>query len=266
MTYILITGAASGLGRALANQFANANTHLVLLDISMNGLNETELSLKGLPAKVDSYVVDIGDTPSLTACLTKISSTTDRIDWVVNCAGITITGRATDITPQQWQQILAVNLLGITTITNHFLPGMLDRQSGKVINIASMFGLLPAPSGIAYATSKHALVGYTKTLMIELNGTGVDVHLVCPGFIQTALFENATYVDVDKETLLPDTNSMMTAQEAAQKIEKGIISDKQWIIFPLYVRLLWWIEWLFPRLARYIWHQQWTSFLHKSSS
>ena len=67
---------------------------------------------------------------------------------------------------------------------------MLKNQSGKVINIASMFGLLPsAPSAIAYATSKHALVGYTKTLMVELNGTGVDVHLVCPGFIRTELLK-----------------------------------------------------------------------------
>ena len=117
-----------------------------------------------------------------------------------------------------------------------------------------------SPSGIAYATSKHALVGYTKTLMIELNGTGVDVHLVCPGFIQTALFENATYVDVDKETLLPDTNSMMTAQEAAQKIEKGIISDKQWIIFPYTFDCSGGLNGSFPRPARYIWHKQWTLF------
>ena len=81
MTYILITGAGSGLGRALAMQFASANTHLVMLDISVNGLNETELSLKGLPATVDSFVVDIGDTPSLTTCLTRdiLNDRTNRL-------------------------------------------------------------------------------------------------------------------------------------------------------------------------------------------
>ena len=148
----------------------------------------------------------------------------------------------------------------------HCAPGMIKRQSGKVINIASMFGVLPAPSGIAYATSKHAMVGYTKTLMIELQDTGVSVHLVCPGFIQTSLFDNATYIGVDKEKLLPDTNSMMTAQEAAQKIQKGIDSDRQWIIFPMYVRILWWVEWIFPFIARRIWIKQWKSFIHKSRS
>ena len=110
-------------------QFASAYTHLVMLDISVNGLNETELSLKDCRRRW-IHMVDIGDTPSLTTCLEEISSTTERIDWVVNCAGITLTSRSTDITPQQWQQILAVNLLGITTITNH-LPWMLTDNLGK---------------------------------------------------------------------------------------------------------------------------------------
>ena len=264
MTNILITGAGSGLGRALAFQFANVHTNLVLLDVSKRGLEDTTQSLKDSGARMYSFVVDIGDAIALTTCLKNISTTISHIDWVVNCAGMTLTSRAIDITSSQWQQILSVNVLGVTTITNHFLPGMIDRQSGKVINIASMFGILPAPSGIAYATSKHAMVGYTKTLMIELQDTGVSVHLVCPGFIQTSLFDNATYIGVDKEKLLPDTNSMMTAQEAAQTIRKGIDSNRQWIIFPFYVRLLWWIEWIFPSIARHIWIKQWKSFIQKS--
>lgn len=264
MQKILITGAGSGLGRALAHQFADANTHLVLLDISKDGLHETAQSLNDSNAKIYSYVVDIGSTPSLDTCLDKISNTVDRIDWIINCAGISLTSRAVDIPPTQWQQILAVNILGVTTITNYFLPQMLERGSGRIINIASMFGLMPAPSGIAYATSKHALVGYTKTLMIELENTGVSVHLVCPGFIKTALFENATYVGVDKDKTLPDTNTMMTPQEAAQRIHSAIERNNRWIIFPIYVRLLWWIEWLFPSIARHIWNKQWKSFLQKS--
>ena len=264
MTNILITGAGSGLGRALAFQFANVNTTLVLLDVSEMGLEDTTQSLKDSGARVYSFVVDIGEARSLTHCLKNISSTISHIDWIVNCAGMTLTSRAIDITPQQWQQIISVNVLGVTTITNHFLPEMIERQSGKVINISSMFGVLPAPSGIAYATSKHAMVGYTKTLMIELQDTGVSVHLVCPGFIQTSLFDNATYIGVDKDKLLPDTNSMMTAQEAAQKIQKGIDGDRQWIIFPFYVRLLWWLEWIFPSIARHLWIKQWKSFVQKS--
>lgn len=264
MTCILITGAGSGLGRALATEFANANTHLVLLDISMNGLKETELSLKDSRAILSRYVVDVADGPALQSCLRDISETIGSVDWVINCAGVSITGRALDVTPSQWHNILAVNLIGVTTITNHFLPGMLERHSGKIINIASMFGLLPAPSGIVYATSKHALVGFTRTLMVELQDSGVDVHLICPGFIHTDLFENATYIGVQKDAMLPDTRKMMNAREAAHQIVKGIAKGRQWIVFPFYVRLLWWIEWLFPRLGAHLWKQQWDNFVEKS--
>ena len=264
MTNILITGAGSGLGRALTLQLADDATHLILLDISEQGLAHTSHLLGGSGAASSQYVVDVADAPSLESCLLEISETVEAIDWIVNCAGISLTSRAIDVTPVQWQRILAVNLLGVTTITTHFLPHMMKRRSGKIINVASMFGLLPAPSGIVYATSKHALVGFTRTLMVELKGSGVDVHLVCPGFIHTDLFKNATYVGVDKERVLPDTNTMMTAQEAAHQIAKGIKARRRWIVFPFYVRLLWWIEWLFPRLASYIWTQQWNRFLKKS--
>ena len=266
MKKILITGAGSGLGRALAKQLANANTHLVLLDISKSGLQDTEESLDSSVSKIDSYVVDIGDTPSLKICLEQISTTIGHIDWIINCAGITITSRAIDVDSTQWHKVLAVNVLGVTTIIHHFLPKMLENQTGRIINIASMFGLLPAPSGIAYATSKHALVGYTKTLMVELENTGVSVHLVCPGFIHTDLFKNATYVGVDKDNMLPDSSSMMTPQDAAQQIQRGLTRNKRWIVFPMYVRILWWIEWLFPPLANYIWRKQWQSFQQKLHS
>jgi short-subunit dehydrogenase len=264
MKHILITGAGSGLGKALASQLAEADTHLVLLDISEKDLGRTTELLQSSGAMVSQYIVDIADGPNLESCLRKISRLHQTMDWVFNCAGITITGRAVDISPVQWRRILAVNILGITTITNHFLSGMLERRSGKIINIASMFGLMPAPSGIAYATSKHALVGFTRTLMVELKGTGVDVHLVCPGFIQTNLFENATYVGVDKNRMLPDIKTMMTTEEAARRIIQALTRQQRWIVFPIYVRVLWWIEWLFPTLASYVWTQQWNKFLKQS--
>ena len=160
-------------------------------------------------------------------------------------------------------QDIGSKCIGVTTISIIFTDDA-ENQSGTM-SITSMFGLLPAPSGIAYATSKHALVGYTKTLIVELENTGVSVHLVCPGFIHTELFENATYIGVDKDNMLPDTSSMMTSQDAAKQIQHGLARNKSWIVFPMYVRILWWIEWLFPPLANYIWRKQWQSFQQKLS-
>ena len=264
MRTILITGAASGLGRALAMQSADQNTTLVLLDIDEAGLSETAGCLNVSRERLHSFVVNIGNIPELERCLETVESSCPPIDWIINCAGISITSSAIDVTNNQWQQIMTINVLGSIAVINHFLPSLIKRRSGRIINIASMFGVLPAPSGIAYTTSKHALVGYTKTLMIELDNTGVDVHLVCPGFIKTQLFENTTYNKVNKGALLPDTKSMMTATEAAEQIQKGIERRRKWIVFPFYVRVLWWIEWLFPSMARYIWRKQWKEFLNKS--
>ena len=264
MTSILITGAGSGLGRALASRLADDGVHLVLLDISAQGLMCTTEILQDSGAILSQYVVDITDGPALKSCLRDVYKTIGTVDWIINCAGVSITGRSIDVTPSQWHNILAVNLISVTTIANHFLPSMLERRSGKIINIASMFGLLPAPSGIAYATSKHALVGFTRTLMVELQGSGVDVHLVCPGFVQTDLFQNATYIGIEKDTMLPNTEGMMTAKKAAHQIVKGIDKEQPWIVFPFYVRLLWWTEWLFPRLARYLWKRQWNQFVKNS--
>lgn len=264
MRTILITGAASGLGRALAVQLADQNTTLVLLDIDEAGLSETAGRLNVSQERLHSFVVNIGKISELERCLSTVESSCPPIDWIINCAGISITSSAIDVTNNQWQQIVAINVLGAIAIINHFLPNMLKRRSGRIINIASMFGVLPAPSGVAYATSKHALVGYTKTLMVELDNTGVDVHLICPGFIKTQLFENTTYNKVNKGDLLPDTKSMVTATEAAEHIHKGIERRRKWIVFPFYVRVLWWVEWLFPSMTKYIWRKQWEEFLNKS--
>lgn len=264
MQTILITGAASGLGRALAIQLSKEDTALVLLDIDDAGLAKTVEQLSISQELIHSFVVNIGSIYELERCLDIIEANCPPIDWIINCAGYSITSAATDVTNDQWQKIMTVNVLGGIAIINHFLPGMLKRQSGRIINVASMFGVLPAPSGIGYATSKHALVGYTKTLMVEMENTGIDVHLVCPGFIQTALFENGTYNKVDKQSMLPDTRSMMTATQAAAQIERNILKDKKWIVFPLYVRMLWWFEWLFPSIARRVWTKQWETFLQKS--
>lgn len=266
MQTILITGAASGLGRALAIQLSREDTALVLLDIDDAGLAKTVEQLSISQERIHSFVVNIGSIYELERCLDIIEANCPPINWIINCAGYSITSAATDVTNDQWQNIMTVNVLGGIAIINHFLPGMLKRQSGRIINVASMFGVLPAPSGVAYATSKHAMVGYTKTLAVELNDTGVDVHLVCPGFIKTQLFENSTYNKVNKGTLLPDTDSMMTATQAAQRIQHGIERNHSWIVFPLYVRILWWIEWLFPPLTNYIWRKQWQDFMNRTQS
>ena len=263
---ILITGAGSGLGQALALQLADEDTHLFLLDISLLGLEQTQSLINAIGGQCSLHQQDLSDLKGLQRWLDTLNNGAVKMDWLINCAGITLTSSMVDISTNQWRHILSVNLLSTILLCTVVGQQMMDSGTGRIINISSMFGLLPAPSGIAYATTKHALVGFTRTLSVEMENTGVEVHLVCPGFINTGLFQHAEYNGVSKERLLPDTRNMMTSTEAARRIIHGVHRNKRWIIFPFYVRILCWLEWYTPRIARYLWVKQWLSFLQKRTS
>lgn len=257
---ILITGAGSGLGQALALQLANPNTHLLLNDVSEDALIGTVSLLEQMSGEYSTVPFDLSALNGLPKWVHSMLDTHGSIDWVINCAGISITSAALNLNTTQWQRILSINLQAVIALSTILGQHMKARGTGRIINIASMFGQLPAPSGIAYATTKHALVGFTRTLQIEMSNTGVMVHLVCPGFIRTELFANAEYIEVEKEKLQPDTSKMLTATDSARKIIQGIQKNRSWIVFPLYVKLLWWLEWCAPWLARWIWTQEWRKF------
>lgn len=258
ISQIVITGAGSGLGQAFAFALAKSDRHLHLVDINQQGLDST---LAQLPpeTKCTLHLLDLSQLKPLEEWATELCRQLE-IDMLINCAGVAITSDGLQVSMSQWTQVLEVNLLSTIQLCRTIGQQMRMRQTGTIINIASMFGLLPAPSGIAYATSKHALVGYTRTLRIELESDHVQVHLVCPGFLASNLFDNATYNNVDGQTLTPDTSQMMSVTEAASRTLKGVSKGKATIIFPWYVRILLWIEWFFPTLAHQIWRQQWKKF------
>ena len=263
---ILITGAGCGLGQALALQLAQSNTHLLLNDVSEDALAQTISLLDQTSDAYSTVPFDLSDVDGIPNWVHSMLGTHTSIDWVINCAGISITSAALNLNTTQWQRILSINLQAVIALSTILGQHMVTRGTGRIINIASMFGQLPAPSGIAYATTKHALVGFTRTLQIEMSNTGVMVHLVCPGFIRTELFANAEYIGVEKEKIQPDTSKMLTATEAAHKILQGIHKNRSWIIFPLYVKMLWWLEWCIPWLARWIWAQEWRKFRESAPS
>ncbi len=262
---IVITGAGSGLGRALAVALCSKQHHLILVDVSVGGLNDTASLLTAKRQTFSTENVDLAYTDELPKWFASVEERFTNIDRWFNCAGMTISSSATDMSVQQWQQITSVNLLGCVVLSTLAATHMKANNGGHIVNIASMFGQLPAPSGIGYATTKHGLIGFTRTLAIEMMDSNVHIHLVCPGFIGTKLFENATYNAIDKKSMLPDIQQMMSPEDAANRILNGIERKRQWIIFPLYVRILWWVEWFFPTLMSYVWNAQWKKFVSKRS-
>ena len=140
---------------------------------------------------------------------------------------------------------------------------MKEKGMGRIVNIASIFGLVAAPTAIAYATTKHALVGYSKTLAIEAATAGIQVHLVCPGFIDSNFFDNAKYIGVDKQKIRSRNIKTISVQEAVQRTMKGIERDQRLIIFPWSARVLYFLERYFPWVAYWLLQQSWEEYQGK---
>ena len=181
---VLVTGAASGIGRCLALEFGRQGCDLVLVDINAAGLEGTAGEVRGLGRVVSCFTVDIADPTQVEALAGKVDP-----DVLVNCAGLGRTAELEDTSPADWQLMIGVNLFGTINMVNAFLPGLRRKGGAQIVNIASAFGLFSYPSMGAYCTSKFAVVGYTQALARELGRQGVKVTLICPGITRTPFLD-----------------------------------------------------------------------------
>ena len=185
---VAVTGAASGIGRALALEFLREGAKVAALDLNAEALKALEREGKLLAAPLETKVVDVGDRDAFTAALEDIYSAEPPFVFVNN-AGIGRAGAALDVGLEGVEKTLRVNLGGTITGTYFALRRMRAADEGVIVNIASLAGLMPSPYLAAYAASKHAVVGLTRSLREELRfeGSRVRLCLVCPGFIDTPI-------------------------------------------------------------------------------
>ncbi len=185
---VLITGAGSGLGRALAQRYAKAGCMVACVDIVLERARETIALLSG-----EGHVaiaMDVGLDVEYDVLREAIDAQFGELDVLVNNAGIASGGPMVETTMDEWREVLEINLLGVVRGCKAFLPGMLERKRGRILNTASFAGLAGAPSIMTYGVSKAAVVALSEQLRAELDGTGVDVSVACPAFFQTNLLQN----------------------------------------------------------------------------
>ena len=181
---IVITGAASGIGRATAHLFSQEGASLALLDRDQGGLAKTAGHTRS-----HCFAVDITDEEAVARAIDEAGQALGGIDGVVNAAGIMLTGRLDELPVTSWRRTLDVNLTGTYLIVRNCLRWMKEVPNATVVNIASAAGLLPnAPGLTAYAASKGAVVNLTRALAAELAPT-IRVNSVCPGMVNTPMAE-----------------------------------------------------------------------------
>ncbi|MFY9587972.1 MAG: SDR family oxidoreductase [Actinomycetota bacterium] len=186
---VLITGASRGLGVEMARRFAREGSRLALAARSGSDLEKVRAEMGERGAKAIAVPADVSDLESLRAMLKEVESGLGPVDVLVNNAGIEDVFDFESTSPDRIEQIVQVNLIGPLWLTRLVLPSMIERRTGHICNISSLAGVTPVPHNAVYSSTKHGLVGMSRSLRMELEEHGVEVSVVCPGFVEGGMFE-----------------------------------------------------------------------------
>ena len=199
MKVALVTGSAQGIGQRTAEVLAQRGFSLALNDLRSPAETLAQVKSQGVDAK--EVLGDVSDETSVARMAEMVMNHFGRIDVLVNNAGVSSITPAENITVAEWRRVMDINLLGPFLLCRAFGRTMLQQRSGSIINIASVAGLLGVADRAAYNTSKHGLIGLTRTLAAEWGGRGVRCNAVCPGWVKTPMDDSAQeaglYADSD---------------------------------------------------------------------
>ena len=224
----VVTGGASGIGKSMSKELARRGCEVILADRQEELAQKVaqEIQAEGGLAVVSE--LDVRDHMSFDALLQQTKERTGRLDYVFNNAGIAVGGDATQMTVEQWHDIIDVNIKGVSNGTHAALKIMKAQGYGHIVNTASMAGLGPVALLAAYSMTKHAVVGLSTSLRAELHGTGINVSVLCPGFIRTPILEGGKYGSlvgsIDKETVKKLTQPKWAAYDA-DKFAKSVVTQ-----------------------------------------
>jgi len=183
----VVTGAGSGIGRALAQQLAEMGSALALADVDEAGLTQTVQSVEGKTALISSHVVDVADEGRVSAFAEDVRSRHGRVTLLINNAGVSLHGNHGEISLEDFRWLMNINFWGTVYGVQYFLPMLKREKRAQIVNLSSVFGLIAPAGQIPYAASKFAVRGFTEALRHELDGTNVRVSCVHPGGIRTPI-------------------------------------------------------------------------------
>lgn len=231
MKRVLITGAAQGLGFAMARQFAAAGAEVVLTDLRADAVEEAAERLRETGGRCRAYAMDVTDESSIARVREQLRNDAGGIDVLVNNAGVVFGGPFTEVPMQQHRLTYRVNVEGVVAVTHAFLDDLLEAPRGHLVFIASASGFVGLPNGSTYASSKWAVIGFAESIRAELNhrqGVKVGVTTVCPTFIKTGMFAGVAP---------PKTTQMLDPEVIAAKVVEAVERRKIWVLEPWLVKI-----------------------------
>jgi len=235
-TVAVITGAGSGIGRALAINLARRGSTLALADIRSANLEETDRMIGDTGVERSLHVLDVSDRERYAQFATEVTQRHGEPSLLVNNAGVALAGTAEEVSIEDIEWLMGINFWGVVYGVKFFLPALRTRPQSHIVNISSVFGMIGPPGQAAYSASKFAVRGFTETLRHELAGSNVGVSVVHPGGIATniardaKLGRNADSSSHDRERENFDKVARTSPDTAAQRIIRGIEMGEERIL------------------------------------
>lgn len=235
---VVVTGAASGIGRALCILLASAGATVHAIDFNEAGLDLLVKDCPG-PGTVHIACINVCDRAAYALVIEGVQKISKSIDFLFNNAGVTQLGEAQNIPFERWKWVLDINLMGVIHGTLLVYPIMIAQGKGHIINTASVAGATGYATAAAYTASKAAVLEFTRSLRAEAKAYGVKISVACPGYVDSGIFTQDRIVGADCDAMIRDLPvKMITPNEAAVGFLKGVMAGKNTIVFPFSARLL----------------------------
>lgn len=238
---VLITGASSGIGKQTAIEFAKLGANIILIARRKEKLDELADELKKFNVTTFVCQCDVSDKTKVKEMSKIILEKFDSIDVLVNNAGFAIYGSVKDLSIDEIESQMETNYFGMMYCIKNFLPSMLDKKSGHIVNVASVAASFGLPGIASYCASKFAMLGFSEGLKHELNGTGVGITVVSPIMVRTDFFDHPSFEKMPKYS-----PTSLSSKTVAKAILKAANSPRLEIIVPSVVRSAVWLKHTFP--------------------
>lgn len=245
---VWITGASSGIGEALALAFAERGAQVIISSRRKEAL-EAVRAKSPQAEKMTVIPLDMTDTPQIAIRAQEVLQLFGKVDILVNNAGISQRSLVKDTPLEIDRKVMEVDFFGTVALTKALLPAMLQQKNGRILVVSSLTGKFGTPLRSAYAAAKHALHGFFDSLRAEVHDAGIQVMLICPGFIKTDVSVNAITADGSKHAKMDDKQAGgMAPADLAERIIKAMLRNKEEAYFGGYELLGIYLKRFFPRV------------------
>jgi len=234
---------------------ARRGCEVVLADMQIEKAQEVATQIQASGGRAKAVKVDVTDFPAMERLVQEAFERTGRLDYIFNNAGIVICCTVKHYSIEDWNKVIDINLRGVVNGVQAAYKIMIEQGFGHIVNTASIAGLMPDPVNVAYATTKHAVVGFSQSLRAEAAQIGIRVSVICPGVIRTPILEGGKYgkilINIPDEKLRDILEELkpMPPDIFAKKVLNAIAKNKAIIIVPSRYKLIWWLNRLSPFLG-----------------